>query len=139
MTQRDEFDTPGDDIKVADYEGHLILFTPIEYIKVVPTIHGDKDVVDTDMVVLTADGGPEEFQGVRVFQSALVGSLKRKIDGGRKLLGVLGKGEAKRGQSAPYVLHGPTDEQKQIARDYLAGRTVAAALPAKDPHDPFAV
>ena len=75
-----------------------------------------------------------------IFQGSLIGQLKRKIQGGRKLLGVIAKGEAKKGQNAPYILAAPTDEQKQAARDFLAGRVVAdATKSAPESDDPFAV
>jgi hypothetical protein len=138
MTQRDEFDTAGAYVAVKDLLGELVLFTPTEYVEEVKTDFGDKDAVITDLVVLTQGGA--EYQDVMIFQGSLIGQLKRKIQGQRKLLGVIAKGEAKKGQNAPYILAAPTDEQKQVARDYLAGRTVADATestPADD--DPFAV
>jgi hypothetical protein len=74
-----------------------------------------------------------------IFQGSLIGALKRKIPTGRSLLGVIAKGEAKKGQNAPYILSAPTDEQKQMARDFLAGRKVEAAVPSAEDDDPFAV
>lgn len=140
MTQRDEFDTAGAYVAVKDLLGDLVLFSPTEYVEEVKTDFGDKDAVITDLVVLTAEGGPAEYQDVMIFQGSLIGQLKRKITGGRKLLGVIAKGEAKKGQNAPYILAAPDDAQKQVARDYLAGRTIEQATesaPADD--DPFAV
>lgn len=140
MTQRDEFDTAGAYVAVKDLLGELVLFSPTEYVEEVKTDFGDKDAVITDLVVLTAEGGPTEYQDVMIFQGSLIGQLKRKITGGRKLLGVIAKGEAKKGQNAPYILAAPDDAQKQVARDYLAGRTIEQATesaPADD--DPFAV
>lgn len=140
MSNRDEFDTAGTYVAVKDLLGELVLFSPTEYVEEVKTDFGDKDAVMTDLVVLTAEGGPTEYQDVMIFQGSLIGQLKRKIQGGRKLLGVIAKGEAKKGQNAPYILASPDDAQKQMARDYLAGRTVEAATssePAQD--DPFAV
>lgn len=140
MSNRDEFDTAGTYVAVKDLLGELVLFSPTEYVEEVKTDFGDKDAVITDLVVLTAEGGPTEYQDVMIFQGSLIGQLKRKIQGGRKLLGVIAKGEAKKGQNAPYILASPDDAQKQMARDYLAGRTVADATPsAPAQDDPFAV
>lgn len=138
MAKTDEFDTAGSYVAIKDLMGELVLFTPTEYIEEVKTDFGDKDAVMADLVVLTAEGGPAEYEDSMIFQGSLIGQLKRKIPGGRKLLGVVAKGEAKKGQNAPYILNSPTDEQKQMARDYLAGRTVAAATES-EPVDPFAV
>ena len=138
MTQRDEFDTAGAYVAVKDLLGELVLFTPTEYVEEVQTDFGTKDAVVTDLVVLTQGGA--EYQDVMIFQGSLIGQLKRKIQGGRKLLGVIAKGEAKKGQNAPYILAAPTDEQKQVARDFLAGRVVEQATDSGDAgDDPFAV
>lgn len=139
MAPKDEFDTAGPYVAIKELLGELVLFTPTEYVEETKTDFGDKDAVTTDLVVITAEGGPAEYTDVMIFQGSLIGQLKRKIAGGRKLLGVLAKGEAKKGQNAPYVLEAPTDEQKQMARDYLAGRTVEAATEAAPKADPFAV
>lgn len=140
MSNRDEFDTAGAYVAVKDLLGELVLFSPTEYVEEVQTDFGTKDAVVTDLVVLTADGGPSEYQDVMIFQGSLIGQLKRKIPTGRKVLGVIAKGEAKKGQNAPYILGAPDDAQKQMARDFLAGRVVEQATesaPADD--DPFAV
>lgn len=139
MSQRDEFDTPGAYVAVKDLLGELVLFTPTEYVEEVTTDFGTKDAVITDLVVLTADGGPAEYADVMIFQGSLIGQLKRRVSTGRKLLGVIAKGEAKKGQNAPYIVEAPSEEQAQMARDYLAGRTVAAAVSTKKDEDPFAV
>ncbi|AKA61710.1 hypothetical protein SEA_YDN12_43 [Streptomyces phage YDN12] len=136
---KDEFDSAGSYIQVKELLGDLVLFTPTEYVEEVKTDFGDKDAVVSHLVVLTAEGGPVEYEDQMIFQGSLIGQLKRKIPGNRKLLGVVAKGEAKKGQNAPYILNSPTDEQKQMARDYLAGRVVAAATESETPEDPFAV
>ena len=137
MARNDEFDTAGEYVAIKDLLGELVLFTPTEHVEEVQTDFGTKDAVMTDLVVLSQDGTPE-YTDVMVFQGSLIGQLKRKIPNGRKLLGVIAQGEAKKGQNAPYILTAPTDEQAQTARDYLAGRTVKAAAPSKA-DDPFAV
>lgn len=136
---KDEFDNAGSYVSIKDLLGDLVLFTPTEYLEEVNTSFGTKDAVMTDVVVLTAEGGPVEHDDVMILQGSLIGQLKRKIPGGRKLLGVIDKGEAKKGQNAPYILTAPTDEQKQMARDFLAGRVVAAATAPAEAEDPFAV
>lgn len=135
MSQRDEFDTAGSYVAIKDLLGELVLFTPTEYIEEVKTDYGVKDAVMSDLVVLSR--GCEEFRDSMIFQGSLIGALKRKIGTGRKLLGRIGKGEAKKGQSAPFILEAPSAEDQQIARDYLAGRVVEDATPSKA-DDPWA-
>jgi hypothetical protein len=139
MSQRDEFDSAGAYVAVKDLLGELVLFSPTEHVEEVQTDFGTKDAVLTDLVVITAEGGPAEYTDVMIFQGSLIGQLKRKIAGQKKLLGRIDKGEAKKGQNAPYILTAPSDEDKQLARDYLAGRVVAAAAPLTKAEDPFAV
>jgi hypothetical protein len=139
MSQRDEFDSAGAYVAVKDLLGELVLFSPTEHVEEVQTDFGTKDAVLTDLVVITAEGGPAEYTDVMIFQGSLIGQLKRKIAGSKKLLGRIDKGEAKKGQNAPYILTAPSDEDKQLARDYLAGRVVAAAVPLTKAEDPFAV
>lgn len=135
---KDEFDSAAPYVAIKDLVGELVLFTPTEYVEKVKTDFGEKDAVLTNLVVLTAEGGPSEYEDQMIYQGSLIGALKRKIPGNRKLLGVLAIGEAKKGQNAPYILTAPDDAQKQMARDFLAGRTIEAATES-EPHDPFAV
>lgn len=139
MAKTDEFDSAGSYIAIKDLLGELVLFTPTEHVEEVTTDFGTKDAVLANLVVLTAEGGPAEYDDQMIFQGSLIGQLKRKIPGGRKLLGVIAKGEAKKGQNAPYILAAPTDEQKQVARDFLAGRVIQAATEPTPDEDPFAV
>lgn len=137
---RDEFDNAGEFVKVADLEGHLVLFTPTKYVEEVQTSFGESDALMTDVVVFNEDGSVDEHDDVMIFQGALIGTLKRKLKTvhtierdpatgvvtryrdttTRRVLGVLGKGEAKKGQSAPYILMPASDEQKAVARAYVA-------------------
>lgn len=139
MANTDEFDSAGSYVAVKELLGELVLFTPTEYVEEVKTDFGDKDAVLTDLVVLTAEGGPAEYTDCMIFQGSLIGALKRKIPAGRKLLGRIAKGEAKKGQNAPYILNAPDDADKQMARDFLAGRVIQAATSANGAEDPFAV
>ena len=69
--------------------------------------------------------GPEAGQvreGSLVFQIALVGDLKKIFDNPATpfMVGVLGKGEARNGNSAPYLFGMPSDEQVTLARQAAA-------------------
>lgn len=151
MTTQDEFDTKSQSfLDLSELIGELLLFTPTEYIPVerdaagnpvsggINTENGRKDAVVTDIAVISQG---VEHKDVMILQGHLIGELKRRVTSKRKRLGVLGQGEVKRkGWSAPYILLDASEEQAQMARDYLAGRTVAAATaPDDQPDDPFAV
>lgn len=134
MTSNDPFDTPTSDfVKVSDFPlGTLLLFTPSEHKRSVKTSMGESDAVVTDIVALNDDATGDEHTDVMVFQRALVGTLKRNAGTGRQILGVLDRGEAKKGQSAPYILNVPTDAQKDVARKYIAN---AKSKPAENPFE----
>lgn len=138
---RDEFDNAGEYVQMRDLEGELILFTPREHIKGITTaFNDDKDAVRADLAVLRADGSVAEYEDVLIFQGGLISTLKRRIKVEKsidrdpvtgvvtwyetttvkRVLGVLGKGEAKKNQSAPYELTSATDAQKDLARAYTA-------------------
>jgi len=134
---RDEFDTgSGSIFRMAEYEGDLVLVYPVEHIEEITTTNGTKDAVSSDIIVLSR--GAEKHEGAFVFGGKMIGRLKRNLASGRPVLGRIGKGEAKKGQNAPWVFLDPSEEDKQLARDYLAGRVVAAAVAKTDADDPFA-
>lgn len=130
---------------IKEFEGHLLLVTPTEYIESMDTSFGDTDAVRVDFVVLDDPDGPVEVEDTLVFQRVLIKAMKRQAVFNEKngadpatghpkmILGVLLQDEErkKKGQSAPWVLAEPTDEQKAEARKYLASR------PKNEPADPF--
>lgn len=105
---------------ITDYSGALLLITPTEYRPEVNTTRGPTDAVVIDFVVLDGPRAGETATSSLVFPKVLKGALKAKIGTGRMVLGRLGKGDAKPGQSAPWVLGEPTDQDKQTAREYLS-------------------
>ena len=119
----------GSDVRPADLEGHLLIVEPQEYCESIPTSMGDKDAVRVTIHDVTESTTHED---VLWFPKVLVGSLKGRI--GQKVLAVLGKGTAKPGQSAPWVLIDATTEADAVkaATAYLnsiAGNAFTAADP----------
>jgi hypothetical protein len=118
----------GSDVRPADLEGHLLIVEPLEYVASIPTSMGDKDAVRVTIHDIT-DGAT--YEDVLWFPKVLVGSLKGRI--GQKVLAVLGKGTAKPGQSAPWILVDATTDNDCIkaATDYLD--SIAGNAFASDP------
>ena len=119
----------GSDVRPADLEGHLLIVEPQEYCESIPTSMGDKDAVRVTIHDVTESTTHED---VLWFPKVLVGSLKGRI--GQKVLAVLGKGTAKPGQSAPWVLIDATTEADAVKAataylDSIAGNQFAAADP----------
>ena len=106
----------GSDVRPADLEGHLLIVEPLEYVASIPTSMGDKDAVRVTIHDITESATHED---VLWFPKVLVGSLKGRI--GQKVLAVLGKGTAKPGQSAPWILVDATTDNDCVkaATTYL--------------------
>lgn len=121
----DLFDAPSSSsgVKITDFDGQLLLITPTGHETDIPTAYGPADAVTATIAVLDGAGAGDEHAGVRIFQKALQGQLRPKVGTGRMVLGRLGRGIAKPGQSAPWLLADPTEADKQTARDYLARKS----------------
>jgi hypothetical protein len=117
----------------ADYQGNLILVWPTEYRTGIKTDYGDSDAIAARVVVLDAPGGVEEHDNVLFFQGALISTLKPSVGSNKPVLGRLGRGTSKPGQSAPFILTPFTEADAKAAREYFAnqfGGTAAAPNPA---------
>lgn len=141
---RGEFDVAGTHLAMRELEGETVLFTPREYIESIETTFGTKDAVRTDLVVLSRDN--EEHYDVLVFQGGLIGTLKRQIKTQREIdrnpvsgvvtefevrsfrrtLGKIGKGDAKKGQNAPFEIQQPDEQYLAAANAYVAENPVPA-------------
>lgn len=118
----------GSDVRPADLEGHLLIVEPLEYCESIPTSMGDKDAVRVTLHDVTNSA---TFNDVLWFPKVLVGSLKGRI--GQKVLAVLGKGTAKPGQSAPWILIDASTEADAVAAATAYLSSVAGAQFASDP------
>lgn len=123
------FDSPASGVKITTFENELLLVTPKEFREQQPTSFGPADFIEADITVLDGQHKGEQHSAVRMFQKQLIGQLRPKVGTGRMVLGRLGKGVAKAGQSAPWVLSDPTDADKGIARQHLAAVEAAAGAP----------
>jgi hypothetical protein len=115
----DIFDGPGSASGVvwADLEGRLLLIKPLSAEKV-QTAFGESDCVRADVAVLDGDE-QDEHNDTLVFPKVLSSQIRSNIGTGRMNLGRLGKGTAKPGQSAPWLLSDPTDADKTVARAWI--------------------
>jgi hypothetical protein len=127
-----QFSAPaaGSVLKPAEIEGHLLVVEPLEYIERMPTQMGESDAVRCTVHDITNKSTHEE---VLWFSTVLVGSLRSRI--GAKVLGMMGKGVAKPGQTAPWVLQDASavPEAVKAAQEYLQANT-----PAQPPADELA-
>lgn len=129
-----QFDAPsqgGGSLRAADVEGHVLVVEPSEYVASIATSFGEKDAIRVSVHDITTS---ETHNDVLLFGSALISSLKGQI--GKRVLGVMGKGTAKAGQSAPWVLIDASQDPNAVsaATAYLNGAVAATiTAPAKAP------
>ena len=118
-----------DSVKVADLAGHLLIVTPVEYKTGIPTVHGDAEAIEVNVVDL--DSG-KEHASMLWFNVALRNALKTKI--GQKVLARIGQGTAKPGKSAPWILIDATGDAAALAKaNAYLGSAPAAAKPSPAP------
>ncbi len=118
----DQFDGPGSasGISWEELKGKLLLITPLS-VETVSTSFGEKEAARARVVVLDADQGSDsEYPDTLVFPRALLSQIRSNVGTGRMNLGRLGQGQAKAGQKPPWLLQDPSDQDKTIARAWLA-------------------
>lgn len=123
--------------KAGEHENHLHLITPHEYIASMPTSMGETAAVRADITILDGPNAGETYSDQLIFQKVLVSALRSSAGTGQKILGRLGRGLAKPGQTAPYVLQPYTDADAALAKAFLTGNkpapATATAAPAPAP------
>lgn len=119
-------------IKWADVNGALLLIEVRDVEKDIDTTFGKTDAVRADIAVLDGTGKGDTYPDCLIFPKGLQSQLRSRI--GQKVLGRLGQGAAKAGQSAPWLLQEATAADKQVGLAYLAnGFTAPAAAGGAPP------
>jgi hypothetical protein len=108
----------GDQVKIADLLGSLVLIWAKEYREDIQTVHGPADAITGDIHVLDGPKGGEKFENTLIFGGALIGSLRGAI-GGEPVLARVGQGVSKPGKNPPWVLNPFTDADAAIATGYI--------------------
>lgn len=118
----DMFDGPSSatGIDLTALEGSLLLVKPLEFVESINTNYGETSAVRADVIVLDGAQKGETVNDTLIFPKVLQSQVKSNCGTGRYNLGRLGRGAAKPGQSAPWMLGDPTDQDKDAARAWLA-------------------
>lgn len=119
----------GDQVKVAELVGSLVLIYVLEARQGISTTFGPSDAVAVDLHVLQGPNAGESYENTLIFQKALIGSLKSAV-GGEPVLARIGTGIAKPGQSAPYVLQPHTASDAAMATAWITARVTKVQQPA---------
>ena len=118
----DMFDGPGSatGIDLKELEGALLLIQPLSFEENIKTNFGDTSAVRANVYVLDGARKGEEFNDTLLFPKVLQSQVKGNCGTGRYNLGRLGHGQAKPGQSAPWLLGDPSDADKDVARAWIS-------------------
>lgn len=133
----------GDGVKVPDLEGHLVICYPLSYEQDVKTAFKPDGTDAIRLNVADVDTG-EFHEDALWFSGYIVGDLKRHLN--TPVLARIGRGEAKNGQSPPWLLSNATGDADAVARAEAwlqanPGRLSGQALssPAPSPAQPAPV
>jgi len=125
--QQDEFaqpGVPGGSFDYNDYNGSLLLFEVVGLEDHIPTVNtkpGEKSpAVRADLHVLDGPHAGKDHIDALIFPKILQSQLRRMV--GQRVLGRLGQGIAKPGQTAPWTLSPATPADLATARARAAGQ-----------------
>lgn len=124
--------TTGIDWKTLN--GRLLLIEPLRE-ETISTSFGESNAVYANVVVLDGPDAPERHDETIIFPKVLANQVRPKL--GQKVLGRLGQGQAKSGQSAPWLLQEATAADIQVGTAYLSGTLKAPAASAAAGQPPF--
>lgn len=99
---------------ISEHVNQGVLVRPRKYVTNVSTQFGVTDAVEADWIVLTGPDAGTIQEGM-IFQRPLVRALEDHVGVGF-MVGVLVRGQAKQGQSAPYIFADPNDDVMALAR-----------------------
>ena len=124
----DQFDNPGATtaINLADLKGRLLLLKPSRVETGISTVLGTKDATVADVHVVDGTDPGQVYGEAFIWPKMLQAQLRTFVGTGRYCLGRLGQGLAKPGQNPPWKLADPTKDDRDKARQYLAGLTAPA-------------
>ena len=106
-------------IQWADLKGSLLLIKPFEQLYGVKTSYGEADAVRADVIVLDGDEADTVYADTLIFPKLLQSAVRPFIADNGMVLGRLGQGVKKQGQSPPWTLSAATEDDKVIGRAHL--------------------
>lgn len=117
--------------------GSLLLVEPTGVKSGIPTVHGESDAVEATIAVLDGPKSGTVYDSALVFPRVLQSQLSSKV--GQKVLGRLTQGQARPGQSAPWLLAEATEQDVQTGMAYLqrSMQPAAASQQAAAQADPW--
>lgn len=118
MSMFEQPPAPGGGIKWDDHKGALLLIEPTSFEAQVNTSFGPADAVKANVHVIDGPGAGDSYTDTMIFPKLLVSQTKPLL--GKKVLGRLGQGQGKPGQSAPWLLNEATPEDNTKGEAWVA-------------------
>lgn len=110
MTMTNPFAAPAaasDGVKWEELNGSLLIIKPTAAETGIKTSYGESEAVRADVYAIDGPQAGSEHADTLVFPKILQSQLKPRI--GQVVIGRLGQGNAKPGQSAPWILQDATE------------------------------
>lgn len=128
-----QFATParGDIFEPKVLGNALLIVTPEEVVTEVDTPYGVTDAIRCRVIVVDGPEAGKRLDSTLLFGRRLIGQLRSRI--GQDVLGRLGQGVAKAGQSPPWELGDPTEADVEAATRAM----MAAPAPVASDEEPF--
>jgi hypothetical protein len=123
--------SPSGGITWADHKGALLVVEPVSLEPGIQTAFGVSDAVKANVHVVDGPGAGASYDETLVFPKLLASQLKSQV--GQRVLGRLGQGQAKSGQSAPWLLEAATAEDIAKAEAWIAQQTKSTLASAAPP------
>lgn len=114
-------------IKWNDVHKSLVIVDVLSLEKDLNTAFGTSDAVRANIAVIDGEQKGETYEDCLIFPKGLQSQLKSKI--GQKVIGRVTQGQAKAGQSAPWLLAEATEADRKAGMNYLAGALATADTP----------
>ena len=113
-------------IEWASLNGRLLIVEPTEVVKGIATNFGTTDAVRATVTVVDGAEAGKKYTDTLIFPKVLQSQLSSRV--GQKVLGRLGQGQAKPGQSPPWMLNPGSPEDEQKAQAFLSSTLTSADL-----------
>lgn len=125
----DLFSTPsslpqGSSLKVADIEGSLVVVRPEDDEVTITSEYGETTARPAKVLVVSGPEASGEWLEMLLFGAGLKAQAGAAVRSGKPIVGVIGKGVAQKGKSAPWLFIDPSATQLEAARKAYAASTV---------------
>jgi hypothetical protein len=110
----------------SSLNGALLIVQPLEVVHDINTSFGTTDAVRANVTVVDGPHAGDVHDDTLVFPRVLQSQLKSRI--GQNVLGRLGQGQAKPGQSPPWTLNPGSSQDEQAALAVLTPKLTAADI-----------